>query len=105
MVTRTAGAMISVGYEAQEFLGSLECPAGKVIRLERAWEADGKRRVRFEFSAPRVDDEVLWRERETALHVTRSVNEAFAGFVVKRVDGPKGVGIALAPPDAGDFSS
>lgn len=105
MVTRTAGAMISVGHEAQEFLGALECPAGKVIRIERAWGADGKHRVGFEFGDSEADDEVLWRGGETALHVPRSVNEGFAGFVVKRVDGPEGVGIVLAPPDAGDFSS
>lgn len=93
--------MISVSQEAKEFLESVECPAGKVLRLART---SGKHLVRFKLGDPEPEDEVLWREGGTALHVPRSVNEGFAGFVVKRVEGPEGTGIVLAPPDAGRFS-
>ncbi len=103
--TRTEGAMISVGQEAKEFLGDMECPEGKVLRLEEYWSANGNRRVRFEIGEPEAGDKVLCREGKTSLHVRRSVNERFAGFVVTRVDGPKGFGIALSLPDAGEFSS
>lgn len=102
---RTEGAMISVEQEAKEFLGGMECPEGKVVRLEEYWSEAGKRRVRFEIGDPEAGDEVLCREGKISLHVRRSVNEGFAGFVVTRVDGPEGVGIALSPPDAGEFSS
>jgi len=64
---------------------------------------NGKHLVRFEFGDPEPGDEVLWREGGTALHVPRSVNEGFAGFVVKRVEGPEGTGIVLAPPAAERF--
>ena len=101
---RTEGAMISVEQEAKEFLGGMECPEGKVLRLEEYWSETGKRRVRFEIGDPEAGDEILCREGKTSLHVRRSVNEGFAGFVVTRVDGPEGVGIALSPPDAGEFS-
>jgi len=95
--------MISVSREAEEFLGAVECPAGKVLRLARTIGVNGKHLVRFEFGDPEPEDEVLWREGGTALHVPRSVNEGFAGFVVKRVEGPEGTGIVLAPPAAGRF--
>jgi hypothetical protein len=104
LVTRTEGAKISVGREAEEFLGAMECPEGKVLRLEEYWSATGKRRVRFEIGDPKTGDEVLWREGETSLHASPSVNEGFAGFVVTRTEGPEGVGVALSPPDAGEFS-
>lgn len=104
MVTRTDGAMISVSQEAKEFLEAIACPAGKVLRLAKTIGTNGKHLVRFEVGNPEPGDEVLWREGKTALHVPRSVNEGFAGFVVKRVDGPEGTGIVLAPPDAGRFS-
>ncbi len=103
MATRTEGAMISIGQEAKQFLGAMECPKGKVLRLEEYWSATGQRCVRFEIGNPEADDEVLWREGKTSLHVRRSVNEGFAGFMVTRVDGPEGAGIALSPPYAGEF--
>lgn len=103
MVTRTEGAMISVSQEAKEFLEAVECAPGKVFRLARTIGTNGKHLVRFEVGDPEPTDEVLWREGGTALHVPRSVNEGFAGFVVKRVDGPDGTDIVLAPPDAGRF--
>ncbi len=104
MVERTEGAKISVSREAARFLSATACPEGKVLRLEEYWTATGKRRVRFEVGDPEAGDEVLWRGGETALHASPSVNEGFAGFVVTREEGPEGVGIALSPPDAGEFS-
>ncbi len=103
MPTRTEGAMIPVSQEAEEFLGAVECPAGKVLRLARTIGTNRKHLVRFEVGDPEPGDEVLWREGGTALHVPRSVNEGFAGFVVKRGDWPDGAGIVLAPPAAGQF--
>jgi hypothetical protein len=96
--------MISVSQEAKEFLETVECAPGKVLRLAKTVGTNGKRLVRFEFGDPEPGDEVLWRAGETAMHVPRSGNEGFAGYVVKRVDGPEGTGIVLAPPDAGRFS-
>lgn len=96
--------MISVSQKAKEFLESVECPTGKVLRLARTVGTNGKHLVRFEIGDPEPEDEVLWREGGTALDVPRSVNEGFAGFVVKRVEGPEGTGIVLAPPDAGQSS-
>ena len=96
--------MISVSQGAEEFLEATECPAGKVFRLARTIGTNRKHLVRFEVGDPEPTDEVLWREGGTALHVPRSVNEGFAGFVVKRVEGPDGTGIVLAPPAAGRFS-
>jgi hypothetical protein len=104
VAARTEGAMISVSKEAEEFLSSVTCPEGKVLRIEEYWSATGKRRVRFEIGDPKAGDEVLWTEGETSLHASTSVNEGFAGFVVTREERPEGVGIALSPPDAGEFS-
>lgn len=47
---------------------------------------------------------MLEREGEPLLHVTRPVNEIFAGFVVTRVEMSEGVAITLSPPYAGKFS-
>jgi hypothetical protein len=95
---------ITVSREAEDFLRTIECPEGKVLRLEETWSATGKRLVRFETGEPKDGDEVLWQEGDTSLHAARSVSEAFDGFVVRRVETSKGVGVTLSPPEAGEFS-
>lgn len=93
--------MITVSQEAKEFLDTIECPAGKVLRLETAREPSGKRRVCFRIGEPEDGDEA----GETPLYAARAVSQGFDGFVVARVDMAEGVGITLSPPEAGEFSS
>lgn len=95
---------IAISREAEEFLRTIECPEGKVLRLEETRSASGKRLVRFETGDPKDGDEVLWQEGETSVHAARSVSEGFDGFVVKRVETSEGAGITLSPPEAGEFS-
>ena len=96
--------MITVSREAEEFLRTIECPEGKVLRLEETRSATGKRLVRFETGDPKDGDEVLWQAGETSVHAVRSVIEGFDGFVVKRVETSEGTGITLSPPEVGEFS-
>ncbi len=96
--------MITITQEARDFLRAVECPEGKVLRLEEAWSASGKRVVRFRVGDPEDGDEVFRQGDETFLHVARSVGESFDGFVVQRVETPEGTGVVLKPPDAGEFS-
>lgn len=96
--------MITITREAREFLRTIECPEGKVLRLQETWSASGKRLVRFQIGDPEDGDEVLREEGETLLHIARSVGESFDGFVVQRVETAEGVGITLSPPEAGEFS-
>lgn len=95
---------ITITKEAEEFLRDIECPEGKVLRLEETRSASGKRLVRFETGEPQDGDEILWQEGDTSLHAARSVSEAFDGFVVKQVETSEGTGIALSPPEAGKDS-
>ncbi len=95
---------ITITREAEEFLRDIECPEGKVLRLQETRSASGKRLVRFETGNPKDGDEVLWQEGDTSLHAARSVSEGFDGFVVKRVETSEGTGIALSPPEAGKDS-
>lgn len=97
--------MITVSQEVKEFLDTIECPVGKVLRLETAREPSGKRRVCFRIGEPEDGDEVLRQAGETPLHAARAVSQGFDGFVVMRVDMAEGVGITLSPPEAGEFSS
>lgn len=97
--------MITITKEAREFLRTIECPEGKVLRLDETWSASGKRLVRFQVGNPKDGDEVLRQAGETPLHAARAVSQGFDGFVVTRVDMPEGVGITLSPPEAGEFSS
>jgi len=97
--------MIAVSREAKEFLDTIECPAGKVLRLEEAREPSGKRRACFRIGDPEDGDELSRRGDGAPLHVARGVSQDFDGFVVTRVDTPEGVGITLSPPEAGEFSS
>ncbi len=95
---------ITITKEAEEFLRDIECPEGKVLRLQETQSATGKPVIRFETGEPQDDDEILWQEGDTALHAARSVSEDFDGFVVKRVETSEGTGIALSPPKAGKDS-
>jgi len=96
--------VITISPEAQEFLCGLECPEGKVLRLEEARDPGGKRQARFQIGYPKDDDEVVEREGEALLHVARSASETFDGCVVARVEMGEGVGITLSLPHAGQFS-
>jgi hypothetical protein len=96
--------MITISPEAQEFLCGIECPEGKVLRLEATLEASGKHDASFKIGYPKHDDELLRREGETLLHVSRLACKTFDGFVVTRLEERGGVGITLSPPYAGKFS-
>ncbi|MDQ4001755.1 MAG: hypothetical protein M3283_12300 [Actinomycetota bacterium] len=63
--------MITISPEAEEFLRGIECPEGKVLRLEATLDASGKHHASFRIGYPKDDDEVLRREGETLLHISR----------------------------------
>ncbi len=96
--------MITISPEAEEFLRGIECPEGKVLRLEATLDASGKHHASFKIGYPKDDDEVLRREGETLLHISRPTYEIFDGFVVSHLEVRGGVGITLSPPYAGKFS-
>jgi hypothetical protein len=97
--------MIAISMEAREFLRAVERPEGQVVRLEEDSTAVGKRRVRFRIGEPQEGDVVLPAEDEDLLHVAPSVSKGYDGFVVTRVETAEGFGVALMPPEAGEFSS
>lgn len=96
--------MVTISLEAEEFLRGIECPEGRVLRLEATLNASGKHHASFKIGYPKDDDEVLKREGETLLHVSHPAHEIFDGFIVSRLEVRGGVGIALSPPYAGKFS-
>ncbi len=98
--------MIIVTKEAQDLFHAIWYPEGKVLRLDLVEgnpleNRGGEAQVHLTVGEPRDSDQVVLREGEELLRISRAVSDVLDGCVLKGIETTTGVRFTIASSRVG----